>query len=164
MFSFYRSLFVTFRATFLYSGRSQRKEFWLFLTVYVLLYFAAIGADVTYYRQAEPSGLLIVLMDLFGGHEPFLPLFFILFTPPLVSLTVRRLHDRGFHGWWSLLGLLPILGWLPLAFLVGRKGQEGFNRFGADPLAMAQVMQAKTEAQSEQSYGEATGSSYAPAE
>ncbi len=164
MFSFYQSLFVTFRGTFLYSGRSPRKEFWLFLAAYVLLYFAAIGADVTYYRQAEPSGLLVVLMDLFGGREPFLPLFLILFTPPLVSLTVRRLHDRGFHGWWSLLGLLPLLGWLPLAFLLGRKGQEGFNRFGADPLSLAHVIHAETDGQSQRSYGEATGSSYAPAE
>lgn len=162
MFSFYQKLFMIFRATFLYSGRAPRREFWLFLTVYVLMFFAAIGADVTYYREAQPTGLLIVLRDLFGGREPFVPLFLLVFTPPLVSLTVRRLHDRGFDGWWSLLGLLPLLGWLPLAYLLGRKGQQGFNRFGADPLALAHVMQSDTNNQN--SHGEATGSSYAPAE
>lgn len=162
MFSFYQKLFLIFRATFHFKGRSPRQEFWLFLTVYVLLFFAAIGADVTYFREAAPSGLLIVLMDLFGGREPFVPLFLMLFTPPLVSLTVRRLHDRGLQGWWSLLGLLPLLGWLPLAYLLGRKGQRGFNRFGADPLALANVLRA--EKSSQPTYRETSGSSYAAAE
>ena len=54
----------------------------------------------------------------------------------LFAIAVKRYHDHDSSGWWSVLGLLPILGQLGLLIvLLGMlKGKEGDNRFGPDPL------------------------------
>jgi len=36
-----------------------------------------------------------------------------LFTPS-IAIGARRLHDIGQSGWWQLLGIIPILGDIPL--------------------------------------------------
>ena len=164
MFSFYQKLFSMFRATLFFSGRSPRKDFWFFLIVFVLLFFASLGADVSYYRHNEPTGFLIQLQALLGGREPFVPLFLLIFTPPLIAVTIRRLHDYGRTGWWSLLGLLPVLGWIPLGIMLGRKGQDGFNRFGADPLALSSLLKSDKVTNTSPVFVDKSDPSYAPAE
>jgi uncharacterized membrane protein YhaH (DUF805 family) len=42
------------------------------------------------------------------------------------------LHDTDRSGWWLLIGLVPVLGWLLLWFMVS-DGTAGPNRFGEDP-------------------------------
>ena len=149
MFSIYGKLFDILRASFSYSGRAARKEFWLFLLFFVLMYFAALGADVTYFRQQEPGGFLLQLSRIMGGREPFVPLYLVLLSPAMIALTVRRLHDRGHRGWWGLVYLVPLFGLFPMVAMLARRGQEGFNRFGANPLDMAAL--AKREAQASNS-------------
>ena len=139
MFSLYGKIFSILKASFAYSGRSPRKDFWFFFIFYALMYFAALGADVTYYRQAVPTGWLISLQDLFGGREPFVWLHILLLTPAMVAITVRRLHDRGHTGWWGLVYLLPLIGLVPLFAMLARQSQPGFNRFGANPLALSEI-------------------------
>lgn len=39
---------------------------------------------------------------------------------PLLALTWRRLHDSGLPGSMSLLGLIPLVGWLVLLLLLAR--------------------------------------------
>ena len=47
----------------------------------------------------------------------------------------RRWHDRGRSGWWSLLILLPVIGWIWMFIsLCCRDGVRGPNRYGPDPL------------------------------
>lgn len=53
----------------------------------------------------------------------------VLFIPSL-SVSVRRLHDIDRTGWWLLLGLIPILGWIVLIVFACQKGTAGANRFG----------------------------------
>ena len=55
---------------------------------------------------------------------------------PAIMLGIRRLHDTDHSGWWWLIGLVPIIGWIYLLYLLWfKKGTSGSNRFGADPLA-----------------------------
>ena len=59
----------------------------------------------------------------------------LLFLWMLFAIAVKRYHDHDSSGWWSVLGLLPILGQLGLLISLGMlKGKEGDNRFGPDPL------------------------------
>lgn len=48
---------------------------------------------------------------------------------PGSALVVRRLHDIGHFGWWSLLCLIPYLGLIVIA-LCALPGQSGSNRYG----------------------------------
>ena len=52
---------------------------------------------------------------------------------PLFAVGARRLHDSNHSGWWQLLMLIPLAGWLVLAifFLLPSDAQE--NRFGPTP-------------------------------
>ena len=56
-----------------------------------------------------------------------------LFLPGL-AVGARRLHDLDRTGWWLLLYLLPLIGWLVLLVFFVLRGTEGSNRFGPDPL------------------------------
>jgi uncharacterized membrane protein YhaH (DUF805 family) len=50
------------------------------------------------------------------------------------SFTVRRLHDRGLSGWWVLLTLVPVVGYIWLLVECGMlSGTPGFNRHGPYP-------------------------------
>ena len=55
-----------------------------------------------------------------GMVDPEVGLFVLLYRPIMAilttSATVRRLHDAGRSGWWTLLWVLPIpvLGWFYL--------------------------------------------------
>ncbi len=55
---------------------------------------------------------------------------------PWFAIAVKRFHDRDQSGWWSLIGLVPLIGQIWLLVVLGfLKGSSGDNRFGPDPLA-----------------------------
>ena len=50
-----------------------------------------------------------------------------------LALSVRRLHDIDRSGWWFLI-LFTIIGIFVVIYWACKKGDQGENRFGADPL------------------------------
>jgi uncharacterized membrane protein YhaH (DUF805 family) len=54
---------------------------------------------------------------------------------PGIAVAVRRMHDLDKSGWWVLIGLIPIIGWIIFIIWACTKGTDGSNRFGPDPLA-----------------------------
>ena len=52
---------------------------------------------------------------------------------PTISVGARRLHDIGKSGWWQLLILLPVVGFIILLFFWVRDGQAGQNLYGNNP-------------------------------
>lgn len=53
---------------------------------------------------------------------------------PALALSVKRWHDRDKPGWWVLVGLIPVIGWLWLLVENGLlRGSAGANRFGTSP-------------------------------
>ncbi|MBX5012289.1 DUF805 domain-containing protein [Rhizobium lentis] len=120
-----------------FSGRASRSEYWWFMLFYVLMLFGlAFFAGVLAFATssggvASPASYAVVICGLF-----ILAIFL-----PLISLHVRRFHDRNISGWWYLA--LVILGFIPYVGLVTGlaifvisvlPGTEGPNKFGADPL------------------------------
>ncbi|WP_316861340.1 DUF805 domain-containing protein [uncultured Cohaesibacter sp.] len=164
MFGIYGKLFSLLRQSFAYSGRSPRKDFWFFLIFYCLMFFAALGADVTYFQEQQPTGLPLALSTLFGGAAPFVWLHLILLTPAMVALTIRRLHDVGHNGWWGLVYLIPVAGLVPMFVMLLRTGQPGFNRFGTNPLDLAAVAAFDQSKVSRSAPGDLSGSVPSPAE
>ena len=120
-----------------FSGRASRSEYWWFQLFYLLLAIAiailAFAAGAFSGQQGGTSSLVIVLM-IIGG------LLALALAVPVISLQVRRFHDRNICGWWYLalivLGMVPYIGsvtGLAITALSAMKGTEGPNKFGPDP-------------------------------
>lgn len=133
MFRLYAILWNGFKQSTRFEGRATRRDFWPFFALVALLYFAAVGADVTYFASPAAAGFGQFLSSLFGGEPPIVKLFYILFALPVAAFVVRRLHDLGLSGWYGLAFLIPFLGILLLAASLGRRGSKGVNQFGYDP-------------------------------
>ena len=60
-------------------------------------------------------------------------IFFVLYLATIIfvwSLHIRRWHDLGHSGWFSLLNLVPIVNLVVLIYLLCAKGEEGSNKYG----------------------------------
>ena len=55
---------------------------------------------------------------------------------PNLAVGVRRLHDTGRSGWWSLIGLIPLVGWILLIIWYCQKENEAENRYGSNSGSM----------------------------
>lgn len=105
-----------------FRGRSTRADYWWF----VLLY--AVTSIVV--------GLVGVLIDYVIGQQWVTGLFiFVLLLGsllPNLALTARRIHDAGYSGWFQLLGLVPLGGFVVLIFCI-LPGEAGANKWGPNP-------------------------------
>jgi uncharacterized membrane protein YhaH (DUF805 family) len=101
-----------------FSDRSSRSEYWWWILFYTIgIIVAAIIDGVIGTDVRIVSGLFGLAMIL-----------------PNLAVAIRRLHDLDRTGWWVLLGLIPIVGWIILLIWYCTKGTDGPNRFGPDPL------------------------------
>lgn len=139
-------MLLPFRRTFDFTGRSRRREYWLFalLTVIVSGVLAAIafgtGNTLERLALADPDDPLAMYPIMFGGVGILMPIWWLIILIPTIAVTVRRLHDRNLSGWWYLgfvlLSLLPVVGFLAsIAFIVvmALPGTPGPNRYGPSP-------------------------------
>jgi uncharacterized membrane protein YhaH (DUF805 family) len=99
-----------------FAGRARRPEFWYFALFNFLVGTAASIADSV----------------LFGmdGASPLNGLYSLAVLAPSLAVGARRLHDTDRSGWWQLLFLVPVLGWIVLIVFWCQRGTEGPNRFG----------------------------------
>ena len=51
----------------------------------------------------------------------------------ILAVTTKRYHDVDASGWWQLLGVVPVVGWLIPIYLAVKPGTNGPNRFGPQP-------------------------------
>lgn len=104
-----------------FSGRACRSEYWYWVLFVLLANFATVILDAA----------------IFPGNElsPINAIFCLTAFVPGLAVTARRLHDIDRSGWWQLLGLVPIIGWIVLLVWAALKGDERSNRFGDNPLA-----------------------------
>lgn len=94
-----------------FSGRATRKEYWMFILFYVLIYV----------------GLMII--DGVLGTMLLSAAFSLGMLIPSISCAARRLHDTGRSGWWQLLVLIPLIGALVVLFFLVQPSQED-NDYG----------------------------------
>ena len=102
-----------------FSGRARRKEYWLFFLFITVVGLVASGIDALLgFVEMGPVNLIWSLAVLL----------------PSLAVGARRLHDTGRSGWWLLLYLVPLIGWIVLIVFFCLRGESGMNRFGPDPL------------------------------
>ncbi|AZI14223.1 DUF805 domain-containing protein [Avibacterium paragallinarum] len=100
-----------------FNGRARRKEFWWFVAVDFLLYVILGMLD------------FVLLNNDFG----FSGIYGLATLIPSLAVRVRRLHDIDRSGWWLLIGIIPVIGFIVLVVFACLDGTQGKNRFGEDP-------------------------------
>ena len=105
-----------------FSGRACRSEYWFFVLSISLIAFVLAFVEA--------------LLGIFNeeiGYGPMTFLFQIITIIPSISVTSRRLQDRGISGWWQLsyvtvIGIFVVLIWCMLP------AKEDENKWGKNPL------------------------------
>jgi uncharacterized membrane protein YhaH (DUF805 family) len=103
----------TFSKYATFAGRARRTEYW---------YFALLNTIAT-----------IALAIAFGDESAISLIFSLVLILPSIAVGARRLHDIGRSGWWQLIWLVPIIGWIVLIVFFATNGQSGDNQYGPDP-------------------------------
>lgn len=127
-------MLMPYKRYFDFSGRSRRKEYWMFVLLFVIVYAVCYALIFTGMPSVDPAtgqmtggggalsmiGSAILLIFALGSFIPSL------------AVVVRRLHDQDKSGWFILLGLVPLANIVLLVFMF-LEGTKGPNRFGPDP-------------------------------
>lgn len=119
-----------------FQGRARRAEFWWYSLFSFLVLFAVFGVTgviiaASAPKGGDPSGLAIGIFAI-ATIVTVLGLFL-----PGLAVSVRRLHDLGFSGWWYLLQFVPVIGtFASFAMFIGYmvRGDKGPNKYGPDPV------------------------------
>lgn len=98
-----------------FKGRARRTEYWMFVL------FNAIFTAIAY------------IIDYAIGIEIISTLYSIAMICPGLAVEIRRLHDIGKSGWWLLIVLIPIVGWILYLVWACTDSQSGVNKYGANP-------------------------------
>lgn len=122
------------------SGRAPRSEYWWFslfmfpVTTITLMLFGAAPSLFGVSREADTSKLGVIAI----GFSVLL----IVYAIPMVTVSVRRLHDRNLTGWllvaYLVSGVFPWLGFavaIVLLVIFCLPGTKGDNKYGPDPFA-----------------------------
>lgn len=96
-----------------FSGRASRREFWCFMAFYLWLWFLILALLLSVPLLA-PVYLLVGLAAVL----------------PMLSVTVRRLHDVNRSALWLLLAFIPVIGSYALSMMLVLPGSEGANDYG----------------------------------
>jgi uncharacterized membrane protein YhaH (DUF805 family) len=104
------------RMLFSLRGRIGRRSWWLWgvlaliaFVIYATVLLRVLGFSA---RQTDVAVNLLVLW-------------------PAIAVSVKRWHDRDKSGWWVLVSLLPLVGWVWALIQNGLlRGTPGPNRYG----------------------------------
>lgn len=100
-----------------FSGRARRNEYWFYALCNFLISIVLQGIDYAIGSEVDVISSIYSLAVLIPGLAVF----------------VRRMHDVSKSGWYILLVLIPIIGWIWLLVLLFTEGDHGPNQYGNDP-------------------------------
>lgn len=103
----FSAITTAFVKTLSFSGRASRSEYWWYALFYFVACAVATFVDIRMVIalvQAQGEQALYSLSP-FDAVSPWVSLVLCI---PMISLSIRRLHDAGFSGFWLLLALIPI--------------------------------------------------------
>jgi uncharacterized membrane protein YhaH (DUF805 family) len=97
-------------------GRIGRRSWWLWGVL------ALIGFVIY-------ATVLLRVLGLSARHTDVVVNLLVLW--PAIAVSVKRWHDRDKSGWWVLVSLVPLVGWLWALIQNGLlRGTPGPNRYG----------------------------------
>ena len=98
-----------------FKGRARRNEYWMFVLITTVISLGALVID----------GVLFPEQRLISN------LYSLAIVVPSIAVGARRLHDTGKSGWWQLLYILVIIGWIPLIIFLAKDSDIGDNEYGS---------------------------------
>jgi uncharacterized membrane protein YhaH (DUF805 family) len=104
-----------------FSGRSRRMEYWYFVLFVVIITVVLNMLD------------LLIGANTRAGVGVLSSIFSLAVLIPSIAVSVRRLHDIDRTGWWVLISLVPLVGWIVLLVFSVQEGTPGSNRYGPNP-------------------------------
>jgi uncharacterized membrane protein YhaH (DUF805 family) len=111
--TFFESIRTCFAKYADFNGCASRSEFWWWLLFNVIVSF---------------------VLGIFSDKLPLV--FSLAVLLPNIAVTTRRLHDTDRSGWWQLIGLIPLVGWIVLLVWCAQEGKT--SRFARDLAEMKQ--------------------------
>ena len=98
-----------------FDGRASRPAFWWWVLFVIIVSIVAsildAAIDATIFSIIVSLGLLL----------------------PGLSKAIRRLHDTGRSGWWVLIILIPLIGFIVLLIFYLEKSEPTENEYGPPP-------------------------------
>jgi uncharacterized membrane protein YhaH (DUF805 family) len=99
-----------------FSGRADRKEFWMFVLANILV-------GIVFSILTKIPILKIIFWIAYV-------LYCLAILVPSVTVGIRRLHDTNKTGWLLLLCLIPALGAIVVLIFCAMEGTPGENQYG----------------------------------
>jgi uncharacterized membrane protein YhaH (DUF805 family) len=111
-----------------YDGRINRAKFWAAIGVFIAIGVVGVILD----------SVLGTRIDVGGGGQ--LGIIGVIISLAMIyfafAVYAKRWHDRDKSGWWTLIILVPFIGFIWFIVECGiLEGTKGANRYGPDPLA-----------------------------
>ena len=132
-----------------FKGRIRRSEYWFFvllinsITAIFVILLVLFFKKVIYKTDYDPNDYPdYYLYEDFNDHMQTTKILIIIgvfsfylvsIVIPLMSATVRRLHDVGKSGIFIFVGLIPFFGGLYLLYLLCLDSMKDSNEFGLSP-------------------------------
>ncbi|MFM6854745.1 MAG: DUF805 domain-containing protein [Sphingopyxis sp.] len=110
-----------------FSGRSRRKEFWMF---YLLMMMVLFGG----FMLASLVSIISDTLSALVSGAMFLALLGMFI--PMLAVQVRRFHDQDKPGWFVVLGMF--IPFFAIVFMC-MEGTKGPNKYGEDPKGTADL-------------------------
>ena len=107
-----------------FSGRARRKEYWYFVLFNIVISFVIGFVEGFTGVSTGP-----------GGWGPISLLYDIAVLVPSIAVGVRRMHDTDRSGWWLLVSLVPVIGWILVIIWLSNDSQKEANEYGPNPKA-----------------------------
>ncbi len=102
-----------------FDGRASRPAFWWWV---LFTFLVGIGANII----GLAIGSVTVLSAICG----------LALLLPNLSVGIRRLHDTNRTGWWILIALIPLIGFIVLLIFYLQESDPGENQYGPPPQAV----------------------------
>ena len=96
------------------SGRARRSEYWFWY-----LFTTIVSGLATWIQGSDHYGLTGIVGAVF--------------LIPGLAVAVRRMHDAGRSGWYLLMSLIPLVGWIFVLVALCTDSVPGTNAYGENP-------------------------------
>lgn len=105
-----------FKKYAVFNGRSRRAEYW---------YFALFSTIISILLEIISFFVLKNLIIVY--------LYDLAVLIPGLAVSIRRIHDIGKSGWFILINLIPIVGFIIWIVYLATDSQPGENKYGQNP-------------------------------